>query len=84
MNEYQTLLLKLDAENFVLQDVELYLDTHPNCPNGLALYRKFRELRDQTAAEYERTYGPLSVSGVRNGDSWTWVETPWPWERMGW
>ena len=80
MNDYQNLLLKLQAENFVLQDINLYLDTHPDCPNGLAYYRKFRELRDQTAAEYERTYGPLSVNGVRNGGNWTWVETPWPWE----
>ena len=29
--------------------------------------------------EYEKMYGPLTVTGV-NAQDWTWVNEPWPWD----
>jgi len=77
----QELLNQLQQIAFYLVDLNLYMDTHPDCPQGLALYNtyatKLRELRMQ----YEQAYGPLLNFGnmlAKNG--FDWINSPWPWE----
>ena len=41
-----------------------------------------QKLADEEAVqEYSEKYGPLQADQVNCKDYWTWVETPWPWER---
>ena len=32
-------------------------------------------------AEYEQTYGPLTINGNNDPDAWRWADGPWPWEK---
>ena len=65
---------------FVMVELELYLDGHPNNTEALARYRCIRAEYDALAVRYQKIYGPLLA---RNNDSeteWKWVKEPWPWE----
>ena len=65
---------------FVLQELVLYLDTHPTCTSGLARYQQARECYRQAVENYVLQYGPLQIDHVQPDCSWQWVQTPWPWE----
>lgn len=75
------LLQKVREAAFEKQEMILYMDTHPG---DRAAMHHFCEVRDRCAkltAEYEKTYGPLTASGVSCDRGWTWVDSPWPWQR---
>lgn len=74
---------QIRALTFVLKELELYLDTHPDCRIALDYYyRTVTELKRLTE-QYENTVGPLKSCGVVDAERWTWVATPWPWQREG-
>ena len=37
--------------------------------------------RENALEEYTRRFGPITPEQVNNGERWTWVDDPWPWER---
>ncbi|WP_028521348.1 spore coat protein CotJB [Ruminococcus flavefaciens] len=81
MNEKNMLLSMIKKYDFTLKELNLYLDTHPNCRRALSMFRKYRELRRDAVQEYNKRFGPLTPEQVTDTQSWTWVEDPWPWER---
>ena len=67
----------------VKTELELYLDTHPDCRTALDYYyRTLAELKKFTD-EYQNTVGPLTAMGVTDTERWTWVDGPWPWQTAG-
>lgn len=66
--------------SFALDDVQLYLDTHPCDKDALQYYQKYRTLRRQALDEYQKKFGPLEEDGVESTCYWTWIEDPWPWK----
>lgn len=76
--ERQRLLRAIQAHDFVLTDLSLYLDTHPTCTHGLACYQAHKQMRDEAMAAYTEKYGPLTHEHVTG--TWNWVCNPWPWE----
>ena len=66
---------------FALDEIRIYLDTHPNCKNGLEFFHKYKKLQNEAVSEYNRLYGPLTSEQVESNEHWTWVNEPWPWER---
>ena len=81
MNEQKMLLSKIKKYDFTLKELNLYLDTHPNCRRGLAMFQKYRKLSENAVDEYTRKFGPLTPEQVNNSERWTWTDDPWPWER---
>ncbi len=81
MNEQKMLLGKIKKYDFTLKELNLYLDTHPNCRCGLAMFQKYRKLRENAVDEYTRKFGPLTPEQVISSERWTWTDDPWPWER---
>ena len=78
-----TLAEQIRALGFVKAELELYLDTHPNCRTALDYYyQTLAELR-RLIEQYENTVGPLTASGTVSPDEWTWVKGPWPWQTAG-
>lgn len=74
-------LKQLQEVDFVLVELNLYLDTHPGDINALKQYNWYAQERAKIAAAYEQQYGPLthfghSLNQYPNG----WDEGPWPWE----
>ncbi len=81
MNERAELLKKLSAYGFAAYDWNLYLDTHPNDKDAIAMYHKMVERADELRKEYESKYGPLTASASKNMERWDWLDNPWPWEK---
>lgn len=81
MNEKQMLLSRIKKYDFTLKELNLYLDTHPECRRALAMFRKYSELRKNAADEFSRRFGPLTPDRSSDTERWTWVDDPWPWER---
>lgn len=80
MTEQQNMMRRLQVQSFVLDDLRLYLDTHPDNRKALEYFHKYRKLRNQTMTEYVERFGPLMSIQVDSDTRWTWVDTPWPWE----
>lgn len=76
----QKLRRVIDEASFAIDDVKLFLDTHPNCREALAYYQKMRNIRNQAVHEYTVKYGPVTAYNVDSADYWTWSRGPWPWE----
>lgn len=82
LNEaYYKLLHDLQSVDFVLVELNLYLDTHPGDEAAIIQYNQFAELRKRIAAQYESQYGPLMNFGHSYSKSpFQWKEAPWPWQ----
>ena len=78
---YYQLLRQLQELDFVLVELNLYLDTHPNDVNAIQQFNQLVQQRWQVAQEYEKCYGPLQNLGRSySRQPWEWINTPWPWQ----
>lgn len=78
---YYQLLEQLQALDFVLVELNLYLDTHKDDPNALNQFNQFTQERWKVAQEFESHYGPLMNFGRSYSQfPWQWTDTPWPWQ----
>lgn len=66
--------------SFAIDDVKLFLDTHPNCAEALSYYETAKKMRDEAVDEYTKRFGPISAYNVDVKDYWTWNVGPMPWE----
>lgn len=74
-------LAELQALEFVLAELGLYLDTHQNDEEAFALFRQYAALEKEGREKYESMYGPLTLSGAAAHDTFAgWLQGPWPWE----
>ena len=70
--------------SFAVDDVKLFLDTHPENQKALDYFQKYKEKRIEALKEYAEVYGPLTVDTVsENRDCWNWINEPWPWQEGG-
>lgn len=74
------LLTIIDQTSFAMDDILLFLDTHPCDKAALNYYHYVTNLRRDAVNAYEANYGPLSVDQVRSDQYWTWIQGKWPWE----
>lgn len=81
MEARRVLLNKIKQYDFTLKELNLYLDTHPNCRRGLAMFAKYKKLREKAIKEYNDKFGPLTPEQNQDLQHWSWVDDPWPWER---
>ena len=75
------LLTAVQMYDFYLKELQLYLDTHPNCADALAAYNEYNDLRKKAYDMYLEKYGPLIPSQAGGKERFSWVNAPWPWER---
>ena len=73
------LLQKVYETGFALDEVTLYLDTHPSDNQAIEYYQYVKRMNQEAMAAYEKVYGPLMINQVI-GNGWNWVNNPWPWE----
>lgn len=79
MNCTNNALCELMALGFTINELGLYLDTHPGDKDALALYVDYVNLAKEGRKRYEAAYGPLQQTGVTL-DGYTWLNDPWPWD----
>ncbi len=82
MNTDNTPLCELMALGFAINELGLYLDTHPDDSEALTLYTRYVQLFQEGRSRYESMYGPLQQTAVTEA-GYTWLNDPWPWEYDG-
>lgn len=76
------LLKKIREYCFALKELELFLDTHPNCEKALKLFNSYKKKKAAAVDEYNKKFGALQ--SIQSSDTkWNWIEGPWPWEKGG-
>ncbi len=79
MSDRKKLLMRLSATQFAAWELHMYLDTHPCDRTANEMFRKYTNEAEILKAEYEKKYGPLTVSNSYEAD---WLNDPWPWENQ--
>lgn len=74
-----SLLRAVQEQEFTLNELNLFLDTHPDCAEAFAAYRQALENAAEARRQFESEWGPLTAWSV--GDRYAWVDCPWPWEK---
>lgn len=77
----QDLLRKIQVVSFILDDLKLYLDTHPTDRQALSNYADHSYTRNGLITQYTYAYGPLTLDCMYFNADWTWSHDPWPWEK---
>lgn len=87
MQKQENMLWQIQKVSFVVDDVRLYLDTHPKDAQGLALLKTMIKKRKELLKEYALQFYPLTLDCMadiyeKNPDSecYCWQEGPCPWE----
>ena len=74
-------LLEIQMLDFAINDLNLYLDLHPNDNQAFILFKKYTEECLEKKMEYSNIYGPLAIENVQ--DEYEWSKGAWPWEEGG-
>lgn len=78
---YYELMCRLQETDFVLVELTLYLDTHPDDLRAVQQFNQMAMQRQQIASEFERQFGPLMQFGHSfSRYPWDWKNAPWPWQ----
>lgn len=85
MANRKEMMNQIYLSSFMVDDIKLYLDTHPDDTEALEAFREYSRMRNQTLNEYAKLYGPLTVdlASASCADRWNWVNEPWPWQEGG-
>ena len=74
-----TPLAELQALEFVVLELGIYLDTHKDDAEAFSLFKQFSAMEKAAKAAYESKYGPITKGAAATGDSYQWLCDPWPW-----
>ena len=74
----ESLKSRFMAVRFMIWDLHLYLDTHPDDTQAAGLLQQYASQYSELLREYEQKYGPLTASATGYGDAW--LQPAWPWD----
>ena len=77
-SEQEEMLFNIREYSFMMHDMNLYLDIHPDDKEALNKFNEYRTKANELIMKYERKYGPLMVSQSDVNQSFNWVPK-WPW-----
>ena len=79
------LLSHINQVSLAVNEVQLYLDTHPCDAEALAYLKDYSRQRSHALKEYAENYGPLTIDSADASceDRWNWINEPWPWQEGG-
>ena len=73
-------LAELQALEFVLVELGLYLDTHQGDAEAFELYKQYAAMEKEAREKYEAMNGPVTQRATANAKTWAgWLSEPWPW-----
>ena len=76
-----TAMHELQALNFAIQELGLYLDTHADDEDAAALYETYAETYRRGVKQYQAQCGALRQQDAVQNGKYTWLKDPWPWEQ---
>lgn len=79
------LMERINEASFAVDDVKLYLDTHPWDDEALVYFQEYSRMRNEALKEYVKHYSPLTVDTASYSEDarWKWIDEPWPWQEGG-
>ncbi|MDR0406105.1 MAG: spore coat protein CotJB [Clostridiales bacterium] len=81
MNRNREMMLREIQElDFRVQDLRLYLDTHPQETAAAEAYNTAVKKGKAMTDHYEKLYGAVTPTGGGDATARRWVEGPWPWQ----
>ena len=80
MTEREKLLKRVQMFDFILVELNLFLDTHPDSEQALDYFEQYNYLKNQAVMQYQNKYGPLRAEDQSGTETFSWVKGPWPWE----
>ena len=75
-----TPLGELMALDFVIKELNLYLDTHKDDEEAFRTLKSTLALYEEGKERYVRKYGPITIQDLKYSDSFNWLCDPWPWD----
>lgn len=85
--EKEDMMLHIQQVSFVLDDVRLYMDTHPEDEKGLELLKSMIKKRKDLLKEYALKFYPLTMDCMADiyeanpeSECYCWQKGPAPWE----
>lgn len=74
------LLKKITVANFMVEDLGLYLNTHPNDCVAVDKYNIYVKESNDLKKMYAECCGMIEEHGSTSPCPWIWINDPWPWE----
>lgn len=78
--KHQSVKIQLQQYKFAIQELALYLDTHPGDREATEKYQAYKKLAMQKENEFTAKYGPISHNDSDGCGAYRWLESPWPWD----
>jgi len=82
-NEQAALFDEIAQLSFALDEIRLFLDTHPDNRDALELYGKYGAKRRESVEKYTKAFGPIDAYNVNTENGWSWIDEPMPWRMEG-
>ena len=83
----ECLMLQVMEISFMMDDIRLYMDTHPEDKDGLQLLKQVIQRRKQLMKDFAEEYYPLTMDCMAElyeknpeSDCYCWQKGPMPWE----
>lgn len=78
-------LKRISEASFALYDLNLFLDTHPDCDEALKLFKSLAFTVETLKSRYQTKYGPLEAKFSSEQTPFDWVaeNQKWPWQKEG-
>ncbi len=80
-DDREELLSEINEVSFVMDELRLFLDTHPGDAEAIDAFAQRMEKRTALVEEYTDKYGSLDAYFVKTAYGWSWNGAPMPWKR---
>lgn len=80
MSDMEQMLNDIGILSFVLVELTLYLDTHPDDRNAMEYFNHYSRIKNQMSREFSQKYFPLTMDMAESSKEWRWGMAPMPWE----
>lgn len=78
-SEQQKMLLRIQELDFIVNDLNLYLDLNPNDSSMFETFKKYSKELEVLKKRYYENYQVLELM-YDNKNKYTWIDDPWPWD----
>ena len=75
-----TPLSHIQALQFAVQEIAMYLDTHPWDTDALEIWQQYVALYNTMMEQYQENNPPLHQDYMTQIPTYHWSEGPWPWQ----
>ncbi len=81
-SERESLLYKIMEIDFAINDLNLFLDLHPDNQRIYEVFKKYTEECIYLKDKYAKEFGPLTLENT-SANTYEWIKNPWPWDKGG-